>query len=170
MTVSKGDSNLSLLVILVGALEDEFVRQMMNLLERLGVEFVLCDNVYSAVGDLAKRESRDVLIIGRIGLLSKEQGRLFHIARVKGYRCCCLVDRDLVCRQKLILKAIESGAYLIEKPAEIEEVLMKFLADIKVCSSGEKENRRASGFRKDEFRTTKAELDALLEVQSDEKR
>ena len=167
--MSKGDSNLPLLVILIGGLEDEFVRQTKNILERLGVESVLCDNVYSAVGDLAKRESRDVLIIGRIGLLSKEQGRFFHIARVKGYRCCCIVDRDLVRKRKLILDAIESGAYLIDKPAEIEEVLMKFQAGDKICLSGEKENRRASGFLKDEFLTTKAELDALLEVQPDEK-
>ena len=167
--MAKANSNLPLLVILVGGLEDEFVRQTKNILERLGVESVLCDNVYSAVGDLAKRESRNVLIIGRIGLLSKEQGRFFHIARVKGYRCCCIVDRDLVRKRKLILDAIESGAYLIDKPAEIEEVLMKFLAGGKVRLSGEKENRKASGFLKDEFLTTKAELDALLEVQSDEK-
>ena len=118
---------------------------------------------------MAKRENPNTLIISRIGLLSKEQGRFFHIARVKDYRCCCLVDRDLVCRQKLILKAIESGAYLIDKPDEIEEVLMKVLECGKVCSSGEKEKRRVSGFLKDEFLTTKAELDALLEVQSDEK-
>ncbi len=167
--MSKGDSNLSLLVIVIGGLKDEFVSRTMNLLERRGVECVLCDNVYSAVGDLAKRESRGVLIIGRLGLLSKEQGRFFHIARVKDYRICCLVDRDLVSRQKLILQAIELGAYLIEKPAEIEEVLMKLLEGRKSCFSGEKENRRASGFLKDEFRTTKAELDALLEAQSDEK-
>ena len=166
--MSKGVSNLPLLVILVGALEDKFVRQTINLLDRLSVEFVLCDNVYSAVGDLAKRESPNVLIIGRIGLLSKEQGRFFHIARVKGYGCCCLVGRDLVSRQKLILKAIESGAYLIDKLAEIEEVLVKCRAGDDIRYSGEKENRRASGFRKDEFRTTKAELDALLEVHSDE--
>ena len=167
--MAKGNSNLPLLVIVVGGLADEFVRQVKNILERLSVEFVQCDNVYSAVGDLAKIENQNVLIVGRIGLLSIEQGRFFHIVRVKGYRCCCLVDRDLVGRQKLILKAIESGAYMIDKPAEIEEVLMKLLADGKVCSSGEKENRRASGFLKDEFLTTKAELDALLEVQSDEK-
>ena len=167
--MSKGDSNLPLLVILIGDLEDEFVRQIKNILERLGVESVLCDNVYSAVADLAKRDDQNVLIIGRVGLLSKEQGRFFHIARAKGYRCCCIVDRDLVRKRKLILDAIESGAYLIDKPAEIEEVLMKFLAGGKICLSGEKENRRASGFLKDEFLTTKAELDALLEVQSDEK-
>lgn len=167
--MSKGDSNLPLLVVLIGGLEDEFVRQAKNILERLGVESVLCDNIYSAVGDLAKIENQNVLIIGRVGLLSKEQGRFFHIARVKGYRCCCIVDRDLVRKRKLILDAIESGAYLIDKPAEIEEVLMKFQAGGKIRRSGEKENRRASGFLKDEFLTTKAELDALLEVQPDEK-
>jgi hypothetical protein len=167
--VAKGNSNLPLLVILVGGLADEFVRQAKDILERLGVEFVLCDNIYSAVVDLAKRESPNTLIIGRVGLLSKEQGRFFHIARVKGYKCCCLADRDLLRRQKIILKAIESGAYLIDKPAEIEEVLMKLLAGGKIPFSGKKENRRASGFLKDEFLTTKAELDALLEVQSDEK-
>jgi hypothetical protein len=167
--VSKGDSNLPLLVILVGGLKDEFVRQTKNILERLAIEFVLCDNIYSAVGDLAKRESRNVLIIGRIGLLNKEQGRFFHISRVKGYRCCCIVDRDLVRKRKLILDVIESGAYLIDKPAEIEEVLMKLLTGGKIRLSGERENRRASDFLKDEFLTTKAELEALLEVQSDEK-
>lgn len=167
--MAKGNSNLPLLVMLVGGLADEFIGQAKNILERLGVEFGLCDNVYLAVGDLAKRDNRNVLIVGRIGLLSKEQGRLFHIARAKGYRICCFADRDLLRRKKLILKAIESGAYVIDKPAEIEEILMTLLKGIKVCSSAEKENRRASGFLKDEFLTTKAELDALLEVQSDEK-
>ena len=167
--MSKGDSNLPLLVVLIGGLEDDFLRQIKNILERLGVESVLCDNVYSAVADLAKRDDQNVMIIGRVGLLSKEQGRFFHIARAKGYRCCCIVDRELVRKRKLIFDAIESGAYLIDKPAEIEEVLMKFQAGGKIRRSGEKENRRASGFLKDEFLTTKAELDALLEVQSDEK-
>ena len=167
--MSKGDSNMPLLVILIGGLEDEFVRQTKNILERLGVESFVCDNVYSAVGDLAKRECRNVLIIGRIGMLSKEQGRFFHIARMKDYGCCCIIDRGLVRKRRLILDAIESGAYLIDKPAEIEEVLMKFLTGGEIHRSGEKENRRASGFLKDEFLTTKAELDALLEVQPDEK-
>ena len=167
--MSKGDSNLPPLVILVGGLQDEFVRQIKNILESLGVESVLCDNVYSAVGDSAERENQNVLIIGRVGLLSKEKGRFFHIARARGYRCCCIVDRDLVRKRRLVLDAVESGAYLIGKPAEIEEVLMKLPTGGKIHRSGEKEYRRASGFIKDEFLTTKAELDALLEVQPDEK-
>ena len=166
--MAKGNSNLPLLVMLVGGLADGFVRQAKIILERLGFEFVICDNVYSAIAGLAKIENRNVLVIGRIALLGKEQGRFFHIARDKGYRICCLVDRDLLGRQKLILKAIESGAYVINKTTEIEEILITLQQGSKLCSSGIKENRRASGFLKDEFLTTKAERDALFEVQSDE--
>jgi hypothetical protein len=166
--VAKDNSNLPLLVMLVGGLADGFVRQAKIMLERLGFEFVRCDNVYLAIADLAKIENRKVLVIGRIALLGKEQGRFFHIARTKGYRICCFADRDLLRRQKLILNAIESGAYVINKIAEIEEILTTLLADGNLCSSGKKENRRASGFLKNEFITTKAELDALFEVQSDE--
>ena len=162
--MAKGNSNLPLLAILIGGLSDKFVRQTKIILESLAVEFVLCDNIYSAIGDLAKIDNQDVLIIARVGLLSKEQGRFFHIARAKGCRICCLADRELLRRQKLILKAIESGAYLIDKPAEIEEVVMKLLACDKVRFTPEQVKHRASGFLKDKFLTTKAELDALFEV------
>ncbi len=167
--MAKGDSNVPLLVILIGGSADEFARQTRNVLQRLGVEFVLCDNVYSAVGDLAKIKSRNVLIIGRFGLLSREQGRFFDMARANGYRICCFADRELLRRQRLILKAIESGAYIIDKAAELEDIIMTSQQDGYACSSADIENRRASGFLKNEFLTTKAELDALLEVQSDEK-
>ena len=46
---------------------------------------------------------------------------------------------------------------------------MELLSGDKVPLSAEKEKHKASGFHKDEFLTTKAELDALLEVESDEK-
>jgi hypothetical protein len=167
--VAKGNSDLPLLVILVGSLADGFVRQAKIILERLGVEFVLSGNIYSAIGNLAAIDNQNVLIVGRFSMLSKEKGRFFHLARVKGYRCCCLVDRDLLRRQKFILKAIESGAYFIDKAAGIEEVLMKLLTGDKISSSADIEKRKTSGFHKDEFLTTKAELDALLEVESDEK-
>ncbi|MHC4727844.1 MAG: hypothetical protein ACYS17_11520 [Planctomycetota bacterium] len=71
--MAKDNSNL--LVMLVGGLADRFVRQSKTILERFGVEYVLCDNVYSVIGDLTKRDNQNVLVIGRIGLLSKEQGK-----------------------------------------------------------------------------------------------
>ena len=165
----KGNFKLPLLVILVGSLTDEFIRQAKIILERLSIEFVLSGNIYSAVGDLATIDNQNVLIVGRFSLLSKEQGRFFDRARMKGYRCCCLIDKDVLRRQRLIIKAIESRAYLIEKAAAIEQVLMELLSGNKVPFSAEKEKHKASVFLKDEFLTTKAELDALLEVESDEK-
>jgi hypothetical protein len=164
ITVAKAGSNLPLQVIVVGSSADQFVRHTTNLLGDCGLEFILCDDVYSAVGELAKSESRNVLVIGRLGQLSKEQGRLFHMACENGYACCCLADADLVRKQKQILTAIETGAFIIHEPAEIREVVTKLLAGSGDCSPGNKGNDKATATIKAEFLTTKAELDALLGV------
>ena len=162
--MAKAGSNLPLQVIVVGSSADEFVRHTMDLLGDYGLEFVLRDDVYSAVGELAKSESRNVLVIGRLGQLSREQGRLFHMARENGYTCCCLADADLVRKRKQIFAAIETGAFVINEPAKIREVVTKLLAGSGNCSPGKKANDRATIPIKAEFLTTKAELDALLGV------
>ncbi len=164
ITVAKAGSNLPLQVIVVGSSADQFVRHTTNLLGDSGIEFVLCDDVYSAVGELAKTESRNVLVIGRLGQLSKEQGRLFHMACENGYTCCCLADADLVRKRKQIFTAIETGAFVINEPAEIGQVVTKLLAGGADCPPGKKANDRATAPIKAEFLTTKAELDALLGV------
>jgi len=169
MTVAKGDYNLLWQVIVVGSSADEFVRLTTSLLDHHGIEHILCDDVYSSIGELAKSKGPNVLVIGRFGQLSKEQGRFFHILRKRSYTCCCLVDRGLARNQKQILTALETGVFIINKPAEIEEVVVKLLVGKRDWPSEKKENCRASNFIKEEFLTTKAELDALLEVQLDEK-
>ena len=182
MIMSKGDFNSHWQVIVVGGSADEFVRHTTDLLDRHDIEYALCDEVYSAICESAKSKvpapassdaSRgsgpNILVIGRFGQLSKEQGRFFHIASEKGYRYCCLVDRDPVRNHKQILAAFESGAFIINKPEEIEEVVVKLLVDNRDCSPVQNANCKASNFIKEEFLTTKAELDALLEVQLDEK-
>jgi len=148
----------------VGSSADEFIAHTINLLGDYGLEFVLCDDVYSAVGELAKSKSRNVLVIGRLGQLCKEQGRLFHMACENGYACCCLADADLVRKRKQIFAAIETGAFIINEPAEIREVVTKLLAGGGDCSPRKKANDKATASIKAEFLTTKAELDALLEV------
>lgn len=168
MIVSKGDFNLLWQVIVVGDLADELVHHTTDLLDKYGVEYALCDEVYSAIGELAKSKGPNVLVVGRFGQLSKEQGRFFHIANEKGYRCCCLVDKELVRNQKQILTALESGAFIINKPAEIEEVVVKLLAGNRDYPSKKNVNCKAPNFIKEEFLTTKAELDALLEVSLNE--
>ncbi|MHC4172778.1 MAG: hypothetical protein ACYST5_07540 [Planctomycetota bacterium] len=162
--MAKAGSNLPLQVIVVGSSADQFVRHTINLLGDCGIKFVLCDDVYSAVGELAKTETENALVVGRLGQLSPEQGRLFHMACEKGYTCCCLADVDLVRKRKQIFTAIETGAFIINEPAEIREVVTKLLAGSGNCSPGKKGNDRATATIKAEFLTTKAELDALLGV------
>lgn len=164
ITVAKAGSNLPLQVIVVGSSADQFVLHTTNLLGDCGLEFVLCDDVYSAVGELAKSESRNVLVIGRLGQLCKEQGRLFHMACENGYACCCLADADLVRKRKQIFAAIETGAFVINEPEKIREVVTKLLAGSGNGSPEKKANERTTIPIKTEFLTTKAELDALLGV------
>lgn len=163
-----GDGNLQFHIMVVGDETDDFVQHTIDLLEHHGIEFILCDDVYSAVSELTKREGQEGLIIGRVGQLSEEHGRFFHIARRKGHRCCCFVDKNSIRKRKLILNAIETGAFIINKPAEIKKVLIKLLEGNGEYRSGKKGFHRTNNFFKDEFITTRAELDALLEVQLDE--
>jgi hypothetical protein len=164
MTLAQTDSNLPLQTIVVGSSADQFVAHTINLLSDCGVEFVLCDDVYSAVGELARTETASALVVGRLGQLSPEQGRLFHMACEKGYTCCCLADANSVRKRKQILTAVETGAFIINEPAEIREVVTKLLAGGRDCPPGKKTNDRATASIKAEFLTTKAELDALLGV------
>jgi len=157
--MAKLDSDLQLQVIVVGSSTDELVHRTMNSLGDHGVEYILCDDVYSAVGELARNESGNVLVIGRFGQLSREQGRFFHMACDNGYTCFCIADRELVRKRKQILTAIEAGAFVTNEPAEIGEVVTKLL-------QGSSPEKKGSGKTpksiKDEFVTTKAELDSLL--------
>jgi hypothetical protein len=166
--VADCDKTLQLQLMFVGGSTDEFIRHVMNLSDRHSIDFICCDDVYSAVGELAKSERPNVLVAGRIGQLSKEQGRFFHIVREKGYRCCCLADGDTN-RQRDVLAANETGAFIISEPVEIEDVVRKLLSGNGECAPGKRGGRRRTQFFKDEFLTTRAELDALLEEQLDEK-
>ena len=153
----------------VGDETDEFVRYVMNLSDQHNIDFIYCDDIYSTVGELAKGKRTNVLVTGRIRHLSEEQGRFFHMVREKGYRCCCLADGDAIRYREFILTAIETGAFIINEPAEIEDVFVKLLSGNEECVHGKKGRRRRASIFKDEFLTTRAELDALLEVQLDEK-
>jgi len=154
-----------LLAIVVGSSTDDFVRHATDLLEDYGVKLVRCDDVYSAVGELAKSTDGSVLVIGRLEQLSKEQGRLFHIVSKKGIFCCCLADRNSAQMQRcfgrpeLVEKAAE--VFVINEQGQVEKVITKLVADNLAMSLCRKKNRSAE-FIKDDFLTTKAELDALL--------
>jgi len=175
--------------LVVGSPSDRLVRSIAGVLGKCGVRFGFCDDVYSAIGELAGMQGDNILVIGRLGQLSREKGQFLRIVSERGIACCCLADGDLVRRRRLVLDALDSGAFVVSEPAEVEEVLTELLTEETSCPAPkERQTRRpattdreATGraddggaylrkqkgqarpaFMKDEFRTTKAELDALL--------
>lgn len=147
--------------VVVGDSDDEFVIYAAMLLEGEGITFSCCDDVYSTVAKLAKEANEIVLIIGRLSELNKEQGRFFHIAVEKGCYCCCLAEAKSTWRQQLPVVG-EMGASIINRPAELKDVVAELLANGWICSAGKKQEKRTPSFNRNDFAPTRAELDALL--------
>ena len=160
--MEKFGSNTQLQAIIVGSSSDGFVRYAADLLTDYEVDFVRCEDVYSAVSELAANRNGNVLVIGRFEQLSREGGRFFQKVSENGLACCCLAEWNFARKRKQILAAIETGAFIINEPAEIAEVVTKLLGSSSISLPEKKENNKASAFIKDEFLTTKAEIDALL--------
>jgi hypothetical protein len=152
---------MQLQAVVVGGSSDELVRGVMGLAGGYGIESVRCEDVYSAVGRMAERAGARGVVIGRLGELAREDGRFFEIARRNGFACCCLVEKDFADRRRAVLAAMEAGAFVVTEVTQVDEVLTK-LSGGGAGGLASQGNSGASGFLKDEFRTTKAELDALL--------
>lgn len=144
--------------IVVGNLSDEFIRHTTNVLGNYELEFSVCPDVYQAVSRLAKT-SGNVLIVGRIEQLSRENGRFFRIASKKKAWCCCLTETNSARQYLRSLSMIGTDAFVINEPAEIEDVLARLLQsrDTSVAASSDKPRAMNR-----DIRLTNEELGALL--------
>ncbi len=158
-------------MIAVGSSSDEFVRVVLNLSGRYDLDTVLCEDVYSGVCKLG--EALGGVVVGRQEELGREDGRFFDIARMYGFTCCCFVDKGVAGRQRELVKAMERGVVVVTELREIDELLMDLanrsgVHKSRVRGDGRRgptdrpASGRTSGFSKDEFLMTKAEMDALL--------
>ncbi len=161
--MKKSSSNQHLRTVVVGSCADEFIRYTTGLLDNYGVEPVICEDIYQAVGWLAKNDCENVFVVGRFEQLSREKGRFFEKVSENGFSCCCLAEGYTVENQKQILAAKGKGVFVINEPAEVEEVVTRLLAGGLAYSPAGGRNK-ASAFNRNKFVTTKAELDALLGV------
>lgn len=162
--MDNSDFNQHFYAIVVGGSSDDFAGYAADLLIGYDVDFVVCEDVYSAAARLGKTKCENTVVIGRLGRLITEHGRLFEKISEKGLTCCCLAEGGSAGRRGQIAQVVESGALVINKVTELEEVITKLLERESVSLSGKKRNNKASGFNRSEFTATKAELDALLEV------
>lgn len=157
------DVGAQLQAVIVGRATDSFVRYAMSMLGNCDVGFIHCGDVYSAVGELVKNKAKNVLVIGRLEHLSKEQGRFFRKISENGFSCCCLTGRNLVHKRKQILDAIKTGAFVINEPVEIKKVVAKLsAAPVSVF-----DRRHGGGQEAFGQPPTKVELDALFGTGAD---
>lgn len=162
--------NLSL-AVLIGGLNDEYVRFSAGILAEYEIQSVFCENVYSAVALLAKNGAEKVLVVGKLSELSRENARLFDISRRYGYICCCLADKQV--EEEI---AVSAGCYLINDESEFEEVFRNLFGGEQVGEVGAEPVEFDSGstmstgnredlvgeFNRFDFAPSRAELDALL--------
>ena len=158
----KSESIQGLCVIVVGNSRDQLIQYVINLVGGYEVEFSCCDDIYTAVIELAKKTGSNCLVIGRLSDLSKEKGRFLEKTSEKGFGCCCLADKKFTEQQFKISDVNRTHTFIVNEPTEIERVVKTFLPRSGAQSANQKKINGSSDFMKDEFRTTEAELDALL--------
>jgi len=167
--MAKFNFDMQMQAIVVGNLSDEFIRHSTNVLGNYELEFSVCPDVYQAVSRLAKT-SGNVLIVGRIEQLSRENGRFFHISGKKKAWCCCLTETNSARQYLRSLSMIGTDAFVINDPAEIEDVLARLLQarDTSVAASSDLPRRAVAGTAgkpramNRDIRLTNEELGALL--------
>ncbi len=162
--MENSSTGTQLLAIIVGRDSDEFVRHTTKLLGNYEIESVLCENVYSATGKLAKNAHRNILVFGRLEQLGRENGRFLEKTNKDGIFCCCLAEHYLDVKRKQISQAENEGATVINNLSEVEKTIAGFLTDRLVSLPVKKGNNKTVNFNRDDFVTTKEELDALLET------
>jgi len=157
------NSSTQLEAVIVGSRPDKFVEYALKLFDRCAIDYVLYDNLYAAAARLAQKKGRNVVVVGRMQQLSKEAGRLFEKIRKYGMSCCCLAEKLPAGDRKAVLAAMQAGTRIISTPVETVGVIEGLLADNVKRRDKMKASRRTT-FIREEYLTTGAEIEALLEV------
>lgn len=155
-----GDSGVNAAVIVVGGRHDAFVVEAMRLARECETKPVQCDDVYSAVAELAKTD-RCVAVIGSFGEMTRENSAFFRLVRRAGTPCCCLLNEDDAGERHEILRAVHLGVHLVGDVEPIRDFLEGGFAAGRCASS------RDDGLAREDDRATEAELKALLEQEPD---
>ncbi len=158
----EGDLGRHLAVIVVAAARDPLTTSVARQAADSEVEAVRCDDVYTAVAELALSRGRCILVVGRLGELARERYRFFAIAARNNARCCALAGAGAAAERSVILAAIRAGVSVVGTVDEIKGVFDAWLA------GGGCDSSDAVVHLDEEYRATDAELNALLGHEGDE--
>ncbi len=155
------DSVITFGTVLIGNSADGFIRIAEELLGKYGINSIVYESVYSATGRLLRDGIRK-LVIGRIEDLSVEGRRFFEKLGEKGHFCCCLAEGECVRKYLEKISVISTQAVVINEPLELKEVLAKVISGSLISKRIKNEEKSSSDFMKEEFITTKEEIEELL--------
>jgi len=161
--MAASESHLHPRVIVVGDRHNGFVKEMVCLAGEYELAVTPCDDVYSAVTELARHPDRSLLVIGQFRQLMRGKGDFLALAQRHGTHCCCLLDEESGMERDKILTAVRLGVRLAGEMADIREFLTGRLA-----AEGPRgpETNEEDLFR-EELRATEDELKALLRQETD---
>jgi hypothetical protein len=158
-------------VIVTAGVSDNFRWKVTFLLDRLGADYVVCEDLYATVAMLAERRRHEpVAIVGSLEQLCREQMRFFDICRDRGeVECCCLVRSNSLRSRRQMASAIKAGAFVADNVEQIEGMLEGISGSRKDRKSSDRTVGRAAkefSSRKDlsadEGILSRSERDALL--------
>jgi len=151
----------NLQVVLIGNFADYFVHHTISFLDGHQVRYIFCDDIYSAIGKLTLNNVEEAVIIGRLELLNKSNGRFLSRMKEKAFTCCCFVED----KGREMYAGADLGVILVNEPAQLVDVLLELLSYELDKMSEEKS--KADDFNKEEYLVTKSEIDALLGAEAE---
>ena len=136
----------------------------LSLAREYELEVARCDDIYTAVAELAKGAGRSLMVIGTLSELAQENARLFALAGAAGAQCCCLLDQAEAAERGNILAAVRAGARLAGRANEMRAALEDWLIDVGRPAGNPADDDLTSN----DLRATPEELSALLGQGTDE--
>jgi hypothetical protein len=113
--------------IAAGMETDRFIGHAKTICDRLAVDLTFCKDIYEVTAHLAKGSTRRGVVLGRLEKLSGEKGRLFEKASQAGWVCCCLAKKISGGARTQAIRAMQTGAIVINDAGQLEEVMMRLI-------------------------------------------
>ncbi len=110
-------------IIISGCETDKLTSDVVALLQESNVRFILCPDLYETAAELTRHQAPKGMIIGRLEKLSSEKGYFLEKAVNKGWLCCCLAKKISGNTRNLAVRAMKSGAVVINDPGQLEKVI-----------------------------------------------
>jgi hypothetical protein len=160
----EGELKLDRCLIVVGDLGRPVADDLARLAGERAFDLAPCRDSYLAVAELASEPDRSTLVVGPIEELTRDSV-FFTIAARNGARCCCLHASDRPSAGENVIAAVRAGATLAGS-GNLAAVIDDWLSTER-RSQAPSASEDMTGQDEEEYRTTQAELSALLGQEMD---